>query len=86
LDHAVYVYEVKSQEIVARVSNGSGPHWGAVSPDAKYVGVSNAGSDDLSISDAQDRQEVTRLKVGRVGKRLVAASVPPPSADLSSSR
>jgi YVTN family beta-propeller protein len=37
--------------------------------------VSNSGSDDVSIIDAKARREVARLKVGRVPKRLVAASV-----------
>lgn len=86
LDDALYVYEVKSQKIVARVPTGSGPNWVAFSPDGKYVCVSNAGSDDVSIIDGKARREVTRLKVGRVPKRLVAASVPPPSAQPSASR
>jgi YVTN family beta-propeller protein len=86
LDDALYVYEVKSQKIVARVPTGSGPNWVAFSPDGKYVCVSNADSDDVSIIDGKARREVTRLKVGRVPKRLVAASVPPPSAQPSASR
>ena len=86
LDEALYVYEVKYQKILARVSTGSGPKWVAFSPDGKYAGVSNAGSDDVSIIDAQARREVTQLKVGRVPERLVAASVPPPSSELSASR
>ena len=38
--------------------------------------VSNAADDDVSIIDVKARLEVARLKVGRVPKRLVAASVP----------
>ena len=86
LDDTLYVYELKSQKIVARVSTGSGPNWVAFSPDGKYVCVSNAGSDDVSIIDAQARREVTRIKVGRVPKRLVAARVPAASAEPSASR
>jgi YVTN family beta-propeller protein len=86
LDDALYVYEVKSQKIVARVPTGSGPNWVAFSPDGKYVCVSNADSDDVSIIDAKARREASRLKVGRVPKRLVAASVPPASAQPSASR
>ena len=87
LDYALYDYEVKSQKIVARVPTGSGPNWVAFSPDGNYVCVSNAGSDDVSIIDAKARREVARLKVGRVPKRLVAASVPSsPSAQPSPSK
>lgn len=76
LDDALYVYEVNSQKIVARVPTGSGPNWVAFSPDGSYVCVSNAASDSVSIIDRKARREVARLKVGRVPKRLVAASVP----------
>jgi len=76
LDDALYVYDVKSQTIVGRVLTGGGPNWVAFSPDGKYVCVSNSGSDDVSIIDAKARREVACLKVGRVPKRLVAATVP----------
>ncbi|HEX8765194.1 MAG TPA: hypothetical protein VF740_08535, partial [Candidatus Acidoferrum sp.] len=61
--------------IVGHVPVGSGPNWVALSPDGKYVCVSNAAEDDVSMIDAKTRGEVARLKVGRVPKRLVAASV-----------
>jgi YVTN family beta-propeller protein len=38
--------------------------------------VSNSGSDDCSIIDARTRREVTRVKVGKGPKRLLAVSVP----------
>lgn len=71
----MYVYDVSSQKIVGRVPVGSGPNWVAFSPDGKYVCVSNAAEDDVSIIDVKARGEVARLKVGQVPKRLVAASV-----------
>lgn len=86
LDDALYVDEVKSQKIVARAPTGSRPNWVAFSSDGKYVCVSNAGSDDVSSIDGKARREVTRLKVGGAPKRLVAASVPPASAQKSASR
>jgi YVTN family beta-propeller protein len=76
LDDGMYVYDIPSQKFVGRVLTGSGPNWVAFSPDGKYVCVSNSGSDDVSIIDAKARHEAARLKVGRVPKRLVAASVP----------
>ncbi|HKW61617.1 MAG TPA: hypothetical protein VJN89_03645 [Candidatus Acidoferrum sp.] len=71
----MYVYDVKSQKFVAHLPVGNGPNWVAFSPDGKYVCVSNAGDDNVSIIDVKARREVARLKVGRVPKRLVAASV-----------
>ena len=76
LDDAMYVYDVKAQKIVGHVPTGNGPNWVAFSPDGKYVCVSNADSDDVSIIDVKARKEVTRLKVGRVPKRLVVGRVP----------
>jgi len=69
------MYDIASQKFVGPVLTGSGPNWVAFSPDGKYVCVSNSGSDDVSIIDAKTRREVARLKVGRVPKRLLAASV-----------
>ena len=72
----MYVYDVTSQKFAGRVLTGSGPNWVAFSPDGKYVCVSNAADDNVSIIDAKARREVVRLKVGRMPKRLVAASIP----------
>ncbi len=76
LDDCMYVYDVAKNKIVARVPTGVAPNWVTFSPDGKYCCVSNAGSDDCSIIDVKTRQEVARIKVGRVPKRLVAATVP----------
>jgi YVTN family beta-propeller protein len=76
LDDCVYVYSVAENRIVARVPTGVAPNWVTFSPDGKYCCVSNPGSNDCSIIDAKARKEVARLKVGKVPKRLVAASVP----------
>ena len=76
LDDAMYVYDLRSKKIVGRVPTGDGPNWVAFTPDGKYVCVSNADSDDVSIMDAKARREVARVKVGRVPKRLVAAQAP----------
>jgi YVTN family beta-propeller protein len=46
-------------------------------PDSKYLCVSNADSDDVSIIDVKNRREVRRIKVGKVPKRLAIAIAPP---------
>lgn len=76
LDDCMFVYELRSRKIVARLASGAGPNWVTFSPDGKYCCVSNAGSDDCSIYDAKARREVARLKVGKVPKRVVVANVP----------
>lgn len=80
LDNCLYIYDVKSEKIVGSVPVGEGPNWVAFSPDGKYVVVSNAGSDDVSIIDAPARREVARVKTGKIPKRIVIASVPTESA------
>ena len=50
--------------------------WPRFSPDGKYVVVSNAGTDDVSIIDVKSRREVARVKTGKIPKRVVIASVP----------
>ena len=49
---------------------------GVFSPDGKYVCISNTDSDDVSIIDVKTRREVARVKVGKVPKRLAAATIP----------
>jgi YVTN family beta-propeller protein len=72
----VYVYETAGKKIVGKVRTGSGPAWVAFSPDGKYCCVSNVLSDDVSVIDAAKRREAARIKVGKMPKRLVVASVP----------
>jgi YVTN family beta-propeller protein len=72
----VYVYNTASKRIVDKVRTGHGPAWLTFSPDGKYCCVSNVLGDDVSIIDAAKRQEVARIKVGKMPKRLVVAGVP----------
>lgn len=76
LDNCLYIYDVKEGKIAGSVPVGDGPNWVAFSPDGKYVVVSNAGTDDVSIIDVRARREVARVKTGKIPKRLVIASVP----------
>jgi YVTN family beta-propeller protein len=76
MDDCVYIYDLKAKKITGRVVTGVGPNWVTFSPDGKYICVSNADSNDVSIIDIETRREVARIKVGKVPKRLMAAKVP----------
>jgi YVTN family beta-propeller protein len=76
LDDCVYIYDVAAKKIVGKVSTGGGPNWLVFTPDGKYLCVSNTDSDDVSIIDVKNRREATRLKVGKVPKRLAVAIAP----------
>jgi YVTN family beta-propeller protein len=76
LDDCVYIYDVTAKKIVGKVSTGGGPNWLVFTPDGKYLCVSNTDSDDVSIIDVKNRREATRLKVGKVPKRLAIAIAP----------
>jgi YVTN family beta-propeller protein len=72
----VYVYDTDGKKIVGKVGTGKGPAWLTFSPDGKCCCVSNVLSDDVSIIDAAKREEVARIKVGKMPKRLVVTGVP----------
>lgn len=76
LDNCLYIYDLKAGKVVGSVPVGDGPNWVAFSPDGKYVVVSNAGTDDVSIINVKARREVARVKTGKIPKRVVIASVP----------
>ena len=56
--------------------HGEGAELDCLHSDGKYACISNADTDDVSIIDAKTRSQVTRVKVGRVPKRLAVASAP----------
>lgn len=76
LDDCVYIYDVASGEFVGKVPTGGGPNWVVATPDGKYMCVSNTDSDDVSVIEIKKRSEVTRVKVGKVPKRLAVAIAP----------
>jgi YVTN family beta-propeller protein len=84
LDDCIYVYDLKSKKVVARMNTGEGPNWVAFTPDGKYFCVSNTGTDDVSIFDVKARREAARIKVGKLPKRIVVGSVPVASATRAS--
>jgi YVTN family beta-propeller protein len=76
LDDCIYVYNLKSNKVVARLNTGEGPNWVAFTPDGRYFCVSNTASDDVSIFDVKARREAARIKVGKWPKRIVVGNVP----------
>jgi YVTN family beta-propeller protein len=80
LDDCVYVYDLKSNKVVARMNTGEGPNWVAFTPDGKYFCVSNTATDDVSIFDVKARREAARIKVGKWPKRIAVGTVPVASA------
>jgi len=75
-DSGVYVYDVASSNLSAKIPIGKCPNWITFSRDGRYAAVSNSGSDDSSIIDTHTRREVARVKVGKSPKRLLAVTVP----------
>jgi YVTN family beta-propeller protein len=76
LDNRMYIYDVKAGKIVGHVNTGTGPNWIVFTPDGKYACISNTDTDDISVFDAKTWREVTRVRVGRVPKRLAVAVAP----------
>jgi YVTN family beta-propeller protein len=74
-DDRVYDYDLATMKVSTEVHVGKCPSWVATSPDGRYVAVSNSSSDDASIIDRKSRQEIARVKVGRVPKRLLFVDV-----------
>jgi YVTN family beta-propeller protein len=76
LDDCIYIYDLRTRKVVARLNTGDGPNWIVFSPDGKYGCVSSTDSDDVSIFDVKQRREAARIKVGKVPKRLAIAVAP----------
>jgi YVTN family beta-propeller protein len=85
LDDCIYIYDLKAKKITGRLNTGDGPNWVVFSPDGKFACVSNTDSDDVSIFSVKDRRELTRVKVGKVPKRI-AISIMPSTAQEAASR
>lgn len=76
LDDCIYIYDLKAKKVTAKLPTGDGPNWVVFTPDGKLACVSNTDSDDVSIFSVKDRRELSRVKVGRVPKRLAIFSAP----------
>lgn len=71
-----YLYKINTEtfaiEEIIRV--GSVPKYVAVSPDNKYVLVSNWSSGDVSVVDIEKGKEIKRIKAGRFPRGIVVDS------------
>ena len=72
----VYIQDLASGKVSAKMQTGPCPNWISMSSDGKYAGVSNADSDDTSILDVKKETEIARVKVGKAPKRLLVIEVP----------
>jgi YVTN family beta-propeller protein len=84
LDDCIYVYDLRSNTVVAHMKTGGGPNWVAFTPDGRYFCVSNTATDDVSIFDVRTRSEAGRIKVGKWPKRLAVGNVPVSSTATAS--
>ncbi|GAC1621481.1 MAG: hypothetical protein PVS2B2_18850 [Candidatus Acidiferrum sp.] len=76
LDDCIYIYDLKTKKFTGRLATGDGPNWVVFSPDGKFVAVSNTDSNDVAIFSAKARRELTRVKVGKVPKRIAISVAP----------
>ncbi|MDB5739618.1 MAG: hypothetical protein JWP16_658 [Alphaproteobacteria bacterium] len=72
----VYIYDLATGAVSAKMPTGPCPNWISMSSDGKYAGVSNADSDDASILDAHTGKELARIKTGLGPKRVLMIDVP----------
>lgn len=81
MDNCIYIYDLKAKKVVAKLDTGDGPNWVVFTPDGKLACVSNTDSDDVSIFSVKERRELSRVKVGKVPKRIAVSSMPAASRD-----
>jgi YVTN family beta-propeller protein len=75
-DNGVYDYDLIARKTSKEVPTGDCPNWISISPDGRYVTVSNSGSDSISIIDSAKQREIARIAVGKEPKRLLVVNVP----------
>lgn len=71
-----YVYDVASKKLSAKIAIGKCPNWFAISSDGKYVGVTNAESNSVSLIDAKTHKVLSEIPVGKGPKRIEFVDVP----------
>ena len=71
-----YLYKINTETFAIEkiITVGSVPKYVAVSPDNKYVLVSNWSSGDVSIVDIEKSKEIKRIKAGRFPRGIVVDS------------
>lgn len=72
----VHAYSLPDLEHLGAVPVDVDPFWITFTPDSRFAYVSNAAAATLSVIDTQSLQEVARIPVGQVPKRVVTAMLP----------
>jgi YVTN family beta-propeller protein len=72
----VYVYDVATKKLSAKINVGKCPNWFAISNDGKYVSVTNSESNSVSIIDAKTQKVLAEIPVGKGPKRMDIVNVP----------
>lgn len=70
-----YAYSLPDLKLLGAVDLGGRPDWVAFTPDSKYAYISTENRDVVVVVDVAARKEVTKVKVGRAPKRVVAVNV-----------
>jgi YVTN family beta-propeller protein len=71
----VYAYALPDLKLLGSVDLAGRPDWVAFTPDSKFVYISTENRDVVVVVDVAARKEVTKVKVGRAPKRVVAVNV-----------
>ncbi|MBI4623805.1 MAG: TIM barrel protein [Verrucomicrobia bacterium] len=69
-------FSLPEHTLIATVKTGDASDWLEFSSDGRWLYVGNAGSNDVSVVDTEQRREVARVPVGLGPKRLLAVQVP----------
>lgn len=62
----VYKIDLQEMKVTQTIKGGSAPHGVAVSKDGKFAYITNLKSDDVSVIDVAQGQEVAKIKVGKI--------------------
>jgi YVTN family beta-propeller protein len=72
----VHAYSLPDLKHLGAVPVDVDPFWITFTPDSRFVYVSNAAAATLSVIDTQSLDEVARIPVGQVPKRVITAMLP----------
>jgi YVTN family beta-propeller protein len=75
-DAGVYTYDLTTKKMSQKISVGKCPNWFAISSDGKWVAVTNAESNSVSIIDAKTEKVLSEIPVGKGPKRIEFVDVP----------
>jgi len=76
LDNSVSVFSLPDLKRISAIHVGKGPDWMTFTPGGKRCYVSNAGSGSVSVLDVASKNELTKIALGRVPKRIIAVELP----------